>query len=119
MDHVHVPVFGAHPQLLLGPIVWGPSYSRYAWRRRALLAPATSDSIAFNHATSALADFTGHVSDSGEGRCTLKAAIDEGVPAPVLSSALAQRLSSRGEGDFANKLLCALRYQFGGYDEKQ
>jgi 6-phosphogluconate dehydrogenase len=65
-----------------------------------------------------LSGFAGHVSDSGEGRWTLKAAIDEGVPAPVLSTALAQRLASRGEEDFANKVLSALRYQFGGHEEK-
>ena len=65
-----------------------------------------------------LIGFDGRVSDSGEGRWTLKAAIDEGVPAPVLSSALTQRFSSRGEADFANKLLSALRYQFGGHEEK-
>jgi 6-phosphogluconate dehydrogenase len=58
------------------------------------------------------------VSDSGEGRWTLKAAIDEGVPAPVLSTALAQRFASRGEEDFADKVLSALRYQFGGHEEK-
>jgi 6-phosphogluconate dehydrogenase len=65
-----------------------------------------------------LKDFTGRVSDSGEGRWTLKAAIDEGVPAPVLNTALTQRFASRGDEDFANKLLSALRYQFGGHEEK-
>ncbi len=65
-----------------------------------------------------LGGFAGRVSDSGEGRWTLKAAIDEGVPAPVLSTALAQRFASRGEEDFANKLLSALRYEFGGHEEK-
>jgi 6-phosphogluconate dehydrogenase len=55
---------------------------------------------------------------SGEGRWTLKAAVDEGVPAPVLSTALTQRFASRGEEDFANKVLSALRYQFGGHEEK-
>ena len=65
-----------------------------------------------------LADFAGRVSDSGEGRWTIAAAIEESVPAPVLSAALFQRFSSRGEGDFANKLLSALRYQFGGHQEK-
>ncbi len=65
-----------------------------------------------------LAGFAGRVSDSGEGRWTLKAAIDEGVPAPVLSTALAQRFASRGEEDFADKMLSALRYQFGGHEEK-
>jgi 6-phosphogluconate dehydrogenase len=63
--------------------------------------------------------FAGHVSDSGEGRWTLKAAIDEGVPAPVLSSALTQRFASRGDEDFANKLLSAMRYEFGGHEEKK
>lgn len=66
-----------------------------------------------------LLQFDGRVSDSGEGRWTLKAAIDEGVPAPVLSTALTQRFSSRGDDDFANKLLSALRFQFGGHHEKK
>ncbi|HRH87429.1 MAG TPA: decarboxylating 6-phosphogluconate dehydrogenase [Rubrivivax sp.] len=65
-----------------------------------------------------LAKFAGRVSDSGEGRWTLKAAIDEAVPAPVLSSALNARFSSRGEADFQNKLLSAMRFQFGGHHEK-
>ena len=65
-----------------------------------------------------LADFSGRVSDSGEGRWTLEAAIDESVPAPVLSAALFDRFRSRGEGDFADKLLSALRFQFGGHREK-
>jgi 6-phosphogluconate dehydrogenase len=66
----------------------------------------------------ALSKFSGSVSDSGEGRWTIKAAIDEGVPAHVLSSALYERFSSRGEADFADKLLSAMRYQFGGHIEK-
>jgi 6-phosphogluconate dehydrogenase len=65
-----------------------------------------------------LSDFAGRVSDSGEGRWTIAAAVDESVPTPVLSAALFQRFSSRGEADFANKLLSALRYQFGGHQEK-
>ena len=65
-----------------------------------------------------LSGFAGHVSDSGEGRWTLKAAIDEGVPAPVLSTALTQRFASRGAEDFADKVLSALRYEFGGHEEK-
>jgi 6-phosphogluconate dehydrogenase len=64
-----------------------------------------------------LAHFAGRVSDSGEGRWTIKAAIDEGVPAPVLTSALYARFTSRGEADFQNKLLSALRYEFGGHVE--
>jgi 6-phosphogluconate dehydrogenase len=65
-----------------------------------------------------LSAFAGRVSDSGEGRWTIAAAVDESVPAPVLSAALFQRFSSRGEADFADKLLSALRYQFGGHQEK-
>jgi 6-phosphogluconate dehydrogenase len=65
-----------------------------------------------------LSKFGGRVSDSGEGRWTIKAAIDEGVPAHVLSSALYERFSSRGEADFADKLLSAMRYEFGGHIEK-
>jgi 6-phosphogluconate dehydrogenase len=67
---------------------------------------------------SALSKFGGRVSDSGEGRWTLKAAIDTGVPAPVLSSALFDRFSSQGESEFADKLLSAMRYAFGGHIEK-
>jgi len=66
----------------------------------------------------ALEKFGGHVSDSGEGRWTLKAAIDTGVPAPVLSSALFDRFSSRGESEFADKMLSAMRFAFGGHLEK-
>ncbi len=65
-----------------------------------------------------LSKFAGRVSDSGEGRWTVKAAIDEAVPAPVLTTALYERFSSRGEAGFANKLLSAMRYQFGGHQEK-
>jgi len=65
-----------------------------------------------------LSKFAGRVSDSGEGRWTIKAAIDEAVPAPVLTSALYERFASRGEADYADKLLSAMRYQFGGHLEK-
>jgi 6-phosphogluconate dehydrogenase len=65
-----------------------------------------------------LSGFAGRVSDSGEGRWTIKAAIDEAVPAPVLTASLYERFSSRGEAEFANKLLSAMRYQFGGHHEK-
>ncbi len=68
---------------------------------------------------SSLAGFEGRVSDSGEGRWTVKAAIDTGVPVPVLSSALFQRFSSRGESEFADRLLSAMRYAFGGHVEKK
>jgi 6-phosphogluconate dehydrogenase len=65
-----------------------------------------------------LSNFTGHVSDSGEGRWTLDAAIDESVPAPVLSAALFARFSSRGESEMADRLLSAMRYEFGGHHER-
>ena len=65
-----------------------------------------------------LSHFAGRVSDSGEGRWTIKAAIDEAVPAPVLTTALFERFFSRGEADFADKLLSAMRYGFGGHHEK-
>jgi 6-phosphogluconate dehydrogenase len=65
-----------------------------------------------------LSRFAGHVSDSGEGRWTIKAAIDEAVPAPVLTTALYERFSSRGESDFQDKLLSAMRFQFGGHLEQ-
>jgi 6-phosphogluconate dehydrogenase len=66
-----------------------------------------------------LKEFAGRVSDSGEGRWTIDAAIDEGVPAHVLSSALFNRFTSRGQADFADKLLSAMRYEFGGHLEKK
>ena len=63
--------------------------------------------------------FSGRVSDSGEGRWTIQASIDEGVPSPVLTAALYERFTSRGEADFANKVLSAMRYGFGGHEEKK
>jgi 6-phosphogluconate dehydrogenase len=65
-----------------------------------------------------LRNFEGRVSDSGEGRWTLQAAIDESVPAPVISAALFARFSSRGEADYGDRLLSALRFEFGGHVEK-
>ena len=65
-----------------------------------------------------LAGFAGRVSDSGEGRWTIKAAIDEGTPAPVLTAALYERFSSRSAADFQDKLLSAMRFEFGGHIEK-
>jgi 6-phosphogluconate dehydrogenase len=65
-----------------------------------------------------LATFTGRVSDSGEGRWTITAAIDEGSPAPVLSAALYQRFTSRGEDEFADRVLSAMRFEFGGHVER-
>jgi 6-phosphogluconate dehydrogenase len=89
------------------------------WRRGSVIASWLLDLAAIALLDSPdLAKFTGRVSDSGEGRWTIAAAIDESVPAPVLSAALYERFSSRGEADFADKLLSALRYQFGGHKEK-
>jgi 6-phosphogluconate dehydrogenase len=89
------------------------------WRRGSVIASWLLDlSAAALINDPALSGFAGRVSDSGEGRWTIKAAIDEGVPAHVLSSALYERFSSRGEADFADKLLSAMRYEFGGHLEK-
>ena len=89
------------------------------WRRGSVVASWLLDLTASALAKDpALANFAGRVSDSGEGRWTIKAAIDEAVPAPVLSTALYQRFSSRGEADFGDKLLSAMRYEFGGHVEK-
>src|ERR1700727_1830931 len=89
------------------------------WRRGSVIASWLLDLTAASLiADPALSKFAGRVSDSGEGRWTIKAAIDEGVPAFVLSSALYERFSSRGEADFADKVLSAMRYQFGGHIEK-
>jgi len=89
------------------------------WRRGSVVASWLLDLTAAALVDDpALSKFAGRVSDSGEGRWTINAAIDEGVPAPVLSSALYQRFSSRGEADYADKLLSAMRYQFGGHLEK-
>jgi 6-phosphogluconate dehydrogenase len=89
------------------------------WRRGSVISSWLLDLAALSLLDSPdLAKFAGRVSDSGEGRWTIAAAIDESVPAPVLSAALYERFSSRGEDDFAEKVLSALRYQFGGHDEK-
>ena len=88
------------------------------WRRGSVIASWLLDLAATALLESPdLAKFTGRVSDSGEGRWTILAAIDEAVPAPVLSAALYERFSSRGEADFADKVLSALRYEFGGHVE--
>ena len=88
------------------------------WRRGSVIPSWLLDLCARALAESPdLAGFSGQVSDSGEGRWTISAAIDEGVPAPVLSAALFQRFSSRGQADFADQLLSALRWQFGGHSE--
>ena len=89
------------------------------WRRGSVIASWLLDLTASAMLEDpALAKFAGRVSDSGEGRWTIKAAIDEAVPAPVLTTALYARFSSRGQADFQNKVLSAMRYGFGGHLEK-
>ncbi len=90
------------------------------WRRGSVVASWLLDLTAAALVEDAeLGGYAGHVSDSGEGRWTALAAIDEGVPAPVISAALFARFASRGDGDFANRILSAMRKQFGGHDEKK
>ncbi len=90
------------------------------WRRGSVIASWLLDlTAAALAADPALERFSGRVSDSGEGRWTLDAAIDEAVPAHVLAAALFERFSSRGEGDFQDRLLSAMRYEFGGHEEKE
>jgi 6-phosphogluconate dehydrogenase len=89
------------------------------WRRGSVVASWLLDLTAIALLKQPdLANFSGRVSDSGEGRWTVSAAIDEGCPAPVLSAALYQRFTSRGEADFADKLLSAMRFEFGGHEER-
>jgi 6-phosphogluconate dehydrogenase len=90
------------------------------WRRGSVIASWLLDlSAAALGRDPALSAFQGRVSDSSEGRWTIKAAIDEAVPAPVLTTALYERFTSRGEADFQDKLLSAMRFQFGGHVEKK
>jgi 6-phosphogluconate dehydrogenase len=90
------------------------------WRRGSVISSWLLDLTAHALAKNPdLSDFAGRVSDSGEGRWTIAAAVDEGVPAHVLTAALYERFSSRGEADFADKLLSAMRLEFGGHAEKK
>ncbi len=105
-----------------------PEYYRYefniaeiaeVWRRSSVIGSWLLDlTAAALRKNPALSSFEGYVSDSGEGRWTLQAAIDEGVPAPVISAALFSRFESRGLAEYADKLLSAMRYEFGGHIEK-
>ena len=89
------------------------------WRRGSVIGSWLLDLTADALLTSPdLANFQGRVSDSGEGRWTIAAAIDESVPVPVLSSALFERFSSRGEADYADRLMSAMRFEFGGHLEQ-
>jgi 6-phosphogluconate dehydrogenase len=90
------------------------------WRRGSVVASWLLDLTAISlFDQPKLANYSGRVSDSGEGRWTILAAIESGAPSPVLSASLYERFSSRGEGDFADKLLSAMRFQFGGHLEKK
>jgi len=89
------------------------------WRRGSVIGSWLLDlTAAALQDDPALAKYEGRVSDSGEGRWTIMAAIDEAVPAPVLSAALFERFSSRGDADFASKILSAMRNEFGGHLER-
>jgi 6-phosphogluconate dehydrogenase len=124
--------FGKHQQehdAETAPIEHAERYYHYdldipavaeVWRRGSVVASWLLDLTAAALVESPeLGEFGGRVSDSGEGRWTIHAAIDEGVPADVLSAALFARFSSRGQADYANRLLSAMRKQFGGHDEKK
>jgi 6-phosphogluconate dehydrogenase len=90
------------------------------WRRGSVIASWLLDlTAAALDRNPELTGIAGRVSDSGEGRWTLKAAIDEGVPAPILSTALAERFASRGKEDFANRMMSVMRFEFGGHQEKR
>jgi 6-phosphogluconate dehydrogenase len=89
------------------------------WRRGSVIASWLLDLTAAALARDPhLADFNGRVSDSGEGRWTLKAAIDESVPAPILAAAVSERFASRGGDEFATRVLSAMRFEFGGHRER-
>jgi len=90
------------------------------WRRGSVISSWLLDLTAQALAADPkLAQFTGRVSDSGEGRWTMQAAVDEGVPAPVIAAALFERFASRGDGDYADRILSAMRKEFGGHNEKK
>jgi 6-phosphogluconate dehydrogenase len=90
------------------------------WRRGSVIASWLLDLTAAAFVENPeLSEFAGRVSDSGEGRWTLKAAIDESVPAPILSTAIGERFASRGEADFADRVISAMRFEFGGHQEKR
>ena len=124
-----VPVALAHLLAAIHPPLRQPEHYEYefnlgdiseVWRRGSVIASWLLDLTAAALAGDAkLANFAGRVSDSGEGRWTIKAAIDEGVPVPALTAALYERFSSRGEADYADRVLSAMRFGFGGHLEKQ
>jgi len=127
LKHANIGVQTHEPDAETAP-VRNPSHYQYdfdiaaiteLWRRGSVVASWLLDLTAAALAKSpALKEFGGRVSDSGEGRWTVLAAVDEGVPANVLTTALYERFSSRGEADFADRLLSAMRFEFGGHAEQ-
>jgi 6-phosphogluconate dehydrogenase len=123
LQHANVGKKGDEPTLLRHPERFQYDFDlediAEVWRRGSVISSWLLDLIARALLENPdLSNFSGHVADSGEGRWTVAAAIDEGCPVPVLSAALYQRFSSRGEDDFAEKVLSAMRYQFGGHVER-
>jgi 6-phosphogluconate dehydrogenase len=129
IKHANIGLAGAESSDAETTPLRDPEYYRYdidvaevaeVWRRGSVVGSWLVDLTANALAQSPqLAGFAGHVSDSGEGRWTVIAAIDEGVPAPVITAALIERFESRGLGEFSHKLLSALRSEFGGHAEKK
>jgi 6-phosphogluconate dehydrogenase len=127
LKHANVGLSDQEPDAETAPLR-DPDHYRYeldlaavteVWRRGSVVASWLLDLTAQAlHQSPMLEDYAGHVSDSGEGRWTVQAAVEEGVPVPVLSASLFDRFSSRGEADFGNRLLSAMRNAFGGHLEK-
>jgi 6-phosphogluconate dehydrogenase len=127
LKHANVGLSDQEPDAETAPLR-DPDHYRYeldlaavteVWRRGSVIASWLLDLTAQAlHQSPMLEDYAGHVSDSGEGRWTVQAAVEEGVPVPVLSASLFDRFSSRGEADFGNRLLSAMRNAFGGHLEK-
>jgi 6-phosphogluconate dehydrogenase len=127
LKHANVGADAHEPDAETAPIRFPDHYKYHfdiaaiteLWRRGSVVSSWLLDlTAAALAADPALRQFSGQVSDSGEGRWTIATAVDEGVPVPVLSAALYARFSSRGRDDFANQLLSAMRWQFGGHSEK-
>jgi 6-phosphogluconate dehydrogenase len=127
LKHANVGLSDQEPDAETAPLR-DPDHYRYeldlaavteVWRRGSVVASWLLDLTAQAlHQSPMLEDYAGHVSDSGEGRWTVQAAVEEGVPVPVLSASLFDRFSSRGEADFGDRLLSAMRNAFGGHLEK-
>jgi 6-phosphogluconate dehydrogenase len=127
LHHANIGTRTQHSDAGTAPLE-DPGYYRYdidvgevaeVWRRGSVIGSWLLDlTAAALHQSPQLSEFTGRVSDSGEGRWTCQAAIEEGVPAPVLTTALYSRFASRHVDEFADKALSAMRHEFGGHQEK-